>query len=123
MTDAVWDRAFGRRLALARTNAGATQTEVGQHLTLSRSSVANMESGRQAISAKHAALVAQFLGVDVAWLLRGPVPGVAVPGPIPPAEVRHSAAVLDQITAQISLVAAFLHDLADMPTSPEVDTQ
>lgn len=121
--DAAWDQAFGQRLALARTNVGVTQAQVGEHLGVSRSSIANMESGRQTICARHVALASVVLRVDARWLLFGDGPGVVPPSPIPPREVLHSVAVLNQITAQVSVVADFLTALTDLPTSPEVDTQ
>jgi len=40
---------FGRRVCNARVKAGLTQAELADHLGLTRSSIANLESGRQRI--------------------------------------------------------------------------
>lgn len=59
-------------IRLARNAAGLTQDELGRFIGLGRSSVANMEAGRQTISLHQAALLAAVLPVDVSALLGTP---------------------------------------------------
>ncbi|EOD66871.1 helix-turn-helix domain-containing protein [Amycolatopsis vancoresmycina] len=69
MTD--FATAFGKRLKLARSTAGLTQTQLGELIGLTRSSVANLEAGRQAASAELAVRAANAVGAGVQWLLTG----------------------------------------------------
>lgn len=62
---------FGQRLQRARVAAGLTQTELGDVLSLSRSSIANTEAGRQACYAEQVIEYADALGIDPHWLLTG----------------------------------------------------
>lgn len=70
---------YGQRVNAARTTAGVTQTELGERLGMSRSSVANIEAGRQAASAEQVIQTAEALGCDPRWLLTGWEPGRAAP--------------------------------------------
>lgn len=63
--------AYGQRLRQARTNAEITQTALAKLLGVSRSSVANVEAGRQAQTAEAVVRVAELLKVSAGWLLTG----------------------------------------------------
>jgi transcriptional regulator with XRE-family HTH domain len=60
---------YGKRLREARGRR--TQSEVAEMLGVSRSSVANIELGRQRHNHHQVALAAAVLGVDPGWLLTG----------------------------------------------------
>lgn len=60
---------YGERFRAARLNAGMTQTELADALDLSRSSVANIEGGRQGVYAEDVVRAAVILGVEPGWLL------------------------------------------------------
>lgn len=60
---------IGRRTRLARIDKEMTQTELGQAVGLARSSIANIEAGRQHAPAHVVLLIAHSLGVEVAELL------------------------------------------------------
>jgi transcriptional regulator with XRE-family HTH domain len=60
---------YGERFRAARLNADMTQTELADALDLSRSSVANIEAGRQGVYAEDVVRAAVVLGVDPGWLL------------------------------------------------------
>jgi transcriptional regulator with XRE-family HTH domain len=62
-------RQVGQRLQANRKAAGLTQGQVAGRLGMTRSSVANMEAGRQVISVFHLAVMAAAFGVDPADLL------------------------------------------------------
>lgn len=64
-------REYGSRVRLSRIAAELTQTELGRLLGLTRSSVANVEAGRQTSSAEQAVRIAVVLNVPVQWLLTG----------------------------------------------------
>lgn len=67
----------GARVADARKAAGLTQKALSEVLGLTRTSVANIEAGRQALSIEYAALAARVLRVDVGSFIQ--------PGDLPPA--------------------------------------
>lgn len=62
---------YGGRLSDARALAQFTQTQLAEALGLSRSSVSNIEAGRQRSPAQQVAMTAGVLGVDLTWLLTG----------------------------------------------------
>lgn len=67
-----WDPvAAGARLAQARQDAGLTQAEVGVAAGLCRSSIANIEAGRQQPTPTSVAAVALVVDADPGWLLFG----------------------------------------------------
>src|ERR1700689_1531060 len=70
--EAVILREVGRRVRAARRTAGLTQDELAGHLGLGRSSVSNMEAGRQVITAVHLTVLAEVLGVPASDLLGVP---------------------------------------------------
>lgn len=65
---------IGRRLKDWRTQCGWTQGEVAELIGLTRTSVANIEAGRQRLFASDAALICGEMGIRVDRLL-----GCAVP--------------------------------------------
>lgn len=70
-TTSPWCQAYGKRVRAAREATTVTQKDLGVALGLTRSSVANIESGRQTVSAEHVMATAQALGCDPRWLLTG----------------------------------------------------
>ncbi|HEX3778613.1 MAG TPA: helix-turn-helix domain-containing protein [Pseudonocardiaceae bacterium] len=62
---------LGGRIAQARQAAALTQAELADHLNLTRSSVANIEAGRQAILAERVVQIGEATGTDARWLLTG----------------------------------------------------
>ncbi|MCA1671851.1 MAG: helix-turn-helix domain-containing protein, partial [Actinobacteria bacterium] len=57
---------IGERIRAARVHAGTTQTELGQRVGLTRSSIANIEAGRQRAMIHTLLQVAQALEVALA---------------------------------------------------------
>ncbi|HKS43651.1 MAG TPA: helix-turn-helix transcriptional regulator [Amycolatopsis sp.] len=66
---------YGKRVNTARTVAGLTQTELGARVDLTRSSIANIEAGRQSASAEQVIEFAEAMRCDPRWLLTGWPPG------------------------------------------------
>lgn len=67
-----YDLAFGRRVKLARLNAGLTQAQMAQHLGLSFSTVfAGLETGRRRFQVADLPLLSEILNVSVEWLVLG----------------------------------------------------
>jgi transcriptional regulator with XRE-family HTH domain len=64
--------AFGARVKQAREAATFSQTELAKRLSMTRSSVANIEAGRQKPTVGKAAEIASILRCDPCWLLVGP---------------------------------------------------
>jgi len=60
---------LGRRVREAREAVGATQEQLAEQLRLTRASVANLEAGRQRISAYHLGVIAGALSVPLAELM------------------------------------------------------
>jgi DNA-binding XRE family transcriptional regulator len=56
-----FNKGTGKALQLARRAAGKTQEDIAKVLGVARTSITNMEAGRQAISLYHAALLADVL--------------------------------------------------------------
>jgi transcriptional regulator with XRE-family HTH domain len=71
--------AVGQRVAEARHEAGLTQTQLGNRIGRTRSSVANIEAGRQNPGADLVLRIAQVLSVPAGWLLNDDVIGSAAP--------------------------------------------
>ena len=65
---------FGTRLAEARRKAGKTQEWLSQTLELSRTSVTNIERGRQTMTVYAMAVAARALDVDHSSLIPPPRP-------------------------------------------------
>lgn len=103
MTDAgEFNTGLGDRLRTARLHHGLTQTELGKRLGLTRSTIANRESGRQACSAYDVVATAKNLGggVTAGWLLLGDQSGEPSPQPVVEQAdlvgVAHDLAVVSQ---------------------------
>jgi transcriptional regulator with XRE-family HTH domain len=62
---------LGARIRDARKAAELTQTELAAEVGLERSSIANMEAGRQQPSADRVMAIGMALGADPRWLLTG----------------------------------------------------
>lgn len=71
-TDTVFAVAFGERVKQAREAAGLTQSQLAKRLGRTRSSISNIEAGRQTPSVEMAARCARLLRCDPGWLLAGP---------------------------------------------------
>ena len=63
--------AIGRRLALARQQAGLSQGQVAKLLGVHRPTISEMESGRRRVAADELAQLASIYSVDVTWLTSG----------------------------------------------------
>ncbi len=59
----------GERVRQKRKTAGMDQETLARHLNLSRTTVINIEKGRQRLSLEHAWLVAQVLSISIVELL------------------------------------------------------
>jgi transcriptional regulator with XRE-family HTH domain len=66
-----YDRQLGARIAQSRAMANLTQAELGDRMGLGRSSIANIERGRQRILAATLMELSQALYIDPRWLLTG----------------------------------------------------
>lgn len=62
---------LGKRIQQARIHAGLKQEQLALSLNLSRTSVTNIERGRQHLQVHHLVRVADILGVSVDTLLNG----------------------------------------------------
>jgi transcriptional regulator with XRE-family HTH domain len=78
-------RDFGRRLRAARDGAGLSQAELAERVGLGRTSVTNIETGRQRVPLHLLFDFAGALGVDPATLLPYPPAG---DGTIPPGAAK-----------------------------------
>jgi transcriptional regulator with XRE-family HTH domain len=94
--------AYGERVNTARRTADLTQTQLGRLIGLTRSSVANIEAGRQASSAEQAVKIANTLGVGVQWLLTGDAKIAPVADRrVDQAWLRATAASLRKVLAEV----------------------
>lgn len=121
MTPAPWYYELGQRLRKARRNAGLSQTELAHHLGMTRGNVACMETGRQAIPARHLATAATHLRVDPGWLLTGYSHEALPPVVIDPRDLRRQADALMRLADELNRTAHALRELADT-TTPNIDT-
>lgn len=64
LADEICER-IGAEVRAAREGAGMPQAELGRRVGLSRPSVANLEAGRQDITAARLAMVARVLSLDL----------------------------------------------------------
>ena len=67
-----FDRALGARIREARERVGVKQDQLAQAVGLSRTSITNIERGRQGLQAYLLARIAEVLGRPVADLLPRP---------------------------------------------------
>lgn len=63
---------LGKKVALARRAARLKQNQLAEHVGLSRTSITNIESGRQPVQVHLLVELAGVLGVDLASLLPTP---------------------------------------------------
>lgn len=68
-----WLALLGAAVKVARQDMGWTQTELGLKLDLTRSSVANLEAGRQDVPSSTAALLVTLLDLDLPGWKPSPV--------------------------------------------------
>jgi transcriptional regulator with XRE-family HTH domain len=66
-----FDRALGRRIREAREGVGVQQDQLARAVGLSRTSITNIERGRQGVQAFLLARIAEVLGRPAAELLPG----------------------------------------------------
>lgn len=114
---------LGSRLQEARRAAGLTQAKFAHKVALTRSSIANMEGGRQGLTAYQVAAFAGELGVDALWLLVGKQPSGSPQPPRPPVDpeaLRLAASDLEETTRTLWNLAAIAEDAhRPAPVSPE----
>jgi transcriptional regulator with XRE-family HTH domain len=77
-------RLAGQRVREARKGAGITQSQLAQRIGMQRTSVANLEAGRQDMTITRLAGIAQVLSLDLAAFIR---PGELPLSMPPPHEV------------------------------------
>lgn len=80
--------ALGQRIRTAREARGLDQEALGALIGLGRSSVSNVEAGRQHLAVHQLAATAQALNVDTEDLLTGPLPDLTAQPPRPAAIAR-----------------------------------
>src|SRR5262245_12224930 len=68
----------GRRIRDARSAANVTQAQLGAAASMTRSSIANLEAGRQRIAIHTLVLIAATLGTDLSELIS---PSLVLGGP------------------------------------------
>lgn len=94
---------LGRRVRDAREAAGVTQEQLANRLGLTRGSVANLEAGRQRISAYHLSLTATTLDVPIGELAPAAEPVRSVPANVAGADPIHLKALQQLLqTAEMS---------------------
>lgn len=64
LADEICER-IGERVRAAREDAGLSQAELGRRVGLSRPSIANLEAGRQDITASRLVMIAVILDLDL----------------------------------------------------------
>lgn len=69
--EATYYAEVGRRVTIHRTTCGLTQAELADKVTLTRSSIANLEAGRQAVPLYKLDEIARLTGVSLTSLLPG----------------------------------------------------
>ena len=102
------------RLKALRASAGMTQHELAEAVGLTRTSIANIEAGRQGLTVESLAAVAKGLGVTVASLLgEGAAEGVST------ALLATLAGQQRRVTEVLDDMAALLVDLAQASAETE----
>ena len=74
---------IGLRVLTARRARGLNQAALGERIGLGRSTVSNLESGRQQLAVHQLVAIAQALDVDPEDLLAGPLPDLTSQLPQP----------------------------------------
>lgn len=69
-------RALGERVAAAREQAGLTQLELANAVSLERSVIAKLERGLRKLTAFELSTIAQVLGRRMDWFLTEPAPAI-----------------------------------------------
>lgn len=114
---------FGARVREARTNAGLTPKALASLVGLSRSSIANLEAGRQRVPVHVIWNLADALGVAVSDLLPEPSPSTAVPKPRVTRFLRQEPRLAAVSASSKQLVREFveakLAESADISSSQE----
>lgn len=104
---------YGQRLNAARVAAGLTQSQLAAQVGLSRSSVANIEGGRQAPMAEQVIQHAEVLGIDPHWLLTGRGPDQPARLAAGPGLARRLIQRLPDVTADLRRIANNLDALVE----------
>ena len=102
------------RLKALRASAGMTQHELAEAVGLTRTSIANIEAGRQGLTVESLAAVAKGLGVTVASLL-----GVGAAEGVSTALLATLAGQQRRVTEVLDDMAALLVDLAQASAETE----
>lgn len=101
---------YGSRFKACRQAIGLTQTELAVKVALTRSSIANIEAGRQRSLIDDVVTFAEVLGVDPAWLAFGRItvdgPPPAPPQLVKPADLLAIADDLKKAAARVAKLAA-----------------
>jgi transcriptional regulator with XRE-family HTH domain len=87
MTPSILQKRIGARVKAARTDRGLTQEQVAKQVGMIRSSIANLEAGRQDMNISRLALVAAAVGLDFGELIRPEDLPALHPLPPPPHDV------------------------------------
>lgn len=99
MTDeAILRQRVGHRIKVAREDAGLTQEQVAHQVGMARSSIANLEAGRQDMNISRLALVAAAVNLNLADLIRPEdLPGLR---PLPAAPHKVTIRRVHEVTCE-----------------------
>lgn len=106
--------AVGDRIKSARRARGWNQTRLADAIGLRRSSITNVEAGRQRLAIHQLLAVSQALRVDIGDLLAGPLPDLTADLPDPVVPLRRR---LISARNEIDNLVASLADVAPDPLS------
>lgn len=96
---------IGARIRARRTDLKLSQVQLADMMMLTRSSVANIESGRQGLTAESIIDLCLGLKVSADWLLGLAEPGPLLEDPIRRAAARETVAVFRRAFAQAAAEA------------------
>jgi len=115
---------FGARMRMARRAARFTQPQLAERAGLSRSSICNIENGRQYPPLGDMYAIAAKLDVDPVWLATGRASTAGVVAPRVPAaflqEITACATALAEVTSTLRTVTRALHAALDIAQEPLV---
>jgi len=114
--DALYSR-FGRQLRTARKDAGLTQQELAERVSLTRTSITNIESGAQHISLRQLYLLAAAVGLSPAQLLPDP------DGAIEDLISEHALKALEEDAEGLDFAARVLRKSQTQPTLSTADAR
>ena len=114
------DAAYGARFKACRRAVVLTQDQCAVKIGLTRSSVANIEAGRQMSTIVDVARYAEVFGVDPAWLAYG---RVTVEGKPLPKPRTVAAADLVKLSNDLQVLAVRAMKLSAVADPDEVDEQ